>query len=228
MRRAVILGRVSQEDRRGGRKVQDPRSQVRALRAAADRLAWRVVDVVELRQSAWDETSAREVQERVLEPIRQGKADTIMVWALDRLIRRDPLETMLFINRLEKHYGAALYSLQEPFLSTAADPEIRKLLLPIVAWIAEQESRRRSERVREKVRSKRSQAANLGERATWGRGRLATPKEISTVLEFGRRGWSVREIASRTGLSKSQVQRILRAGAGPAGVSSWVRREKSG
>ena len=228
MRRAVILGRVSQEDRRGGRKVQDPRSQVRALRAAADRLAWRVVDVVELRQSAWDEASAREVQERVLEPIRQGKADTIMVWALDRLIRRDPLETMLFINRLEKHYGAALYSLQEPFLSTAADPEIRKLLLPIVAWIAEQESRRRSERVREKVRSKRSQAANLGERATWGRGRLATPKEISTVLEFGRRGRSVREIASRTGLSKSQVQRILRAGVGPAGISSRVRREKSG
>ena len=228
MRRAVILGRVSQEDRRGGRKVQDPRSQVRALRAAADRLAWRVVDVVELRQSAWDEASAREVQERVLEPIRQGKADTIMVWALDRLIRRDPLETMLFINRLEKHYGAALYSLQEPFLSTAADPEIRKLLLPIVAWIAEQESRRRAERVREKVRSKRIQAANLGERATWGRGRLATPKEISTVLESGRRGRSVREIASRTGLSKSQVQRILRAGVGPAGISSRVRREKSG
>ncbi len=228
MRRAVILGRVSQEDRRGGRKVQDPRSQVRALRAAADRLAWRVVDVVELRQSAWDETSAREVQERVLEPIRAGRADTIMVWALDRLIRRDPLETMLFINRLEKHYGAALYSLQEPFLSTASDPEIRKLLLPIVAWIAEQESRRRSERVREKVRSKRIQAANLGERATWGRGRLATPKEISTVLEFGRRGRSVREVASRTGLSKSQVQRILRAGAGSARASSRVRREKSG
>ncbi len=228
MRRAVILGRVSQEDRRGGRKVQDPRSQVRALRAAADRLAWRVVDVVELRQSAWDGTSAREVQERVLEPIRAGRGDTIMVWALDRLIRRDPLETMLFINRLEKHYGAALYSLQEPFLSTAADPEIRKLLLPIVAWIAEQESRRRSERVREKVRSKRIQAANLGERATWGRGRLATPKEISRVLEFGRRGRSVREVASRTGLSKSQVQRILRAGAGSARASSRVRREKSG
>lgn len=215
MRRAVILGRVSQEERRSGQKVQDPRAQLRALRSAADRLAWLVVDVVELRQSAWDEKSALEVQERVLEPIRAGKADTVMVWALDRLIRRDPLETMLFINRLEKHYGASLYSLQEPFLSTASDPEIRKLLLPIVAWIAEQESRRRSARVRQKVETKRIQAGNLGERAKWGRGRLASTQEIRDVLELGRKRLSIRQISRSTGLSKSQVQRILSSQAPP-------------
>jgi DNA invertase Pin-like site-specific DNA recombinase len=208
-RRAVLLGRVSR-----GERQQDPESQLAPLRAAAARLGWVVVEEVALKMSAWDEASAAEVRRKALAPIVAGRADTLVVWALDRVCRGGIEAAFSLLGELEEHLGADLFSLQEPFLSTAtADRQSRELMVAMLSWVAKWESQRKSERLKAKVQSKRAKAEQLGQRALWGRGRLATNQDAARVRELSAAGQSVRKIAAETGLSKSQVQRLLATAA---------------
>ncbi len=130
-RRVVLLGRVSR-----GERQQDPEGQLGPLRAAAARLGWTVVKEVPLKLSAWDEAAAADVRRQALAPIEAGEADTLMIWAWDRFSREGLEGPFRELRYLEDHLGAALWSLQEPFLSIAAPREQRELLLSIIAWTA--------------------------------------------------------------------------------------------
>jgi DNA invertase Pin-like site-specific DNA recombinase len=215
-RRCVLLGRVSTADRQ-----QDPENQLAPLRAAAARLGWVVVEEIALKQSAWDEASAADVRRRALAPIVAGKADTLVVWSLDRVCRGGIEAAFAFLRELEQHLGAHLFSLNEPFLCTAnADPQTRELLLSLLAWVAKWESQRKSERLKAKVVTKRNRAGALGQRAGWGGGTkgghggvLASAEDVARVRALKAGGASVRAIGRALGLSKSQVQRILAAPA---------------
>lgn len=211
-RRAVLLGRVSR-----GERQQDPESQLAPLRAAAARLGWIVVEEVPLKLSAWDAGAAAEVRRRALAPIEAGCADTLMCWAWDRYSREGIEGAFRELRYLEDHLGAALYSLQEPFLSTAtADKAQRELLLSIIAWAARWESQRKSDRLKAKVQTKRARAEVLGQRAVWGVGHVATATlaEVERACALRADGKSVRAIAAELGLSKSQVGRLLAGAAG--------------
>jgi DNA invertase Pin-like site-specific DNA recombinase len=204
-RRAVLLGRVSR-----GERQQDPESQLAPLRAAVERLGWTVADEIPLKMSAWDETSAAEVRRRALAPIREGRADVLAVWALDRVCRGGIEAAFSLLAELEQHLGGDLYSLQEPFLSTAtADKQTRELMIAMLSWVAKWESQRKSERLKAKVQTKRAHAEAVGQRALWGRGHVATEADTAKVRELKGSGMKIRAIATATGLSKSQVQRLL-------------------
>lgn len=204
-RRPVLLARVSR-----GERTQDPENQLAPLRAAAGRLGWAVAEEIALVLSAWDDEAAAEVLHRAIAPIIAGRADVLMVWSWDRLSRGGIAEAFRVLHLLEEHHGAGFYSLQEHHLSTATiDRSSRELLLANAAWHAKWESQRRSDRLVAKATSKRTRSASLGERAIWGPGRLATPAEVEAVKEAAGKE-SVRAIAARLGLSKSQVGRILR------------------
>lgn len=212
-RRAVLLARVSR-----GERSQDPQNQLGPLRQVAQRLGWVVVQELPVVLSAWDDEKATHVRRLALEAIRNGDADTLAVWAWDRLSRRGVSEAFHFLTELEEHLGGAFYSLQEPFLSTAtADKAQRELLLALIAWTAKQESSRRSERLRAKATAKRNRAASLGERATWGTGRLALPAEVAEARRLASAGASVRKIAAALGVSKSQVARLVAGARSNAG-----------
>lgn len=225
--RAVILARVSR-----GERTQDPQGQLDALRAAAARHGWPVaVEVVKV-CSAWDSKSAHEVHQAALAPIVAGQADVLMVWSLDRLVRGGAERAFALVGELEQHHAAALFSLQEPFLSTAtSDKQTRELLLPIIAWAAKWESQRKSDRLTVKATTKRAAAEKLGQRALWGRGHMATQDDRLQVLEMRDRDppASVRAIAKATGLSVGSVHRILRAtGSHAAGVQRAARAAAGG
>jgi DNA invertase Pin-like site-specific DNA recombinase len=201
----VLLGRVSR-----GERQQDPESQLAPLRALVTRAGWTVaVELPPRFCSAWDEATAAKVQEEALAPIIAGDADTLCIWSLDRLTRGGIEAAFRLLRRLELQLHAELVSLQEPFLCTAGhSPEARELLLSIVAWAARWESQRKSERLKAKVASKRAAAANLGQRALWGRGRLAGDEDAARVLELRQAGHTMRDVARLTGLSRSLVGRI--------------------
>lgn len=211
-RRAVLLGRVSTDD-----KGQNPENQLAPLRAAAARLGWVIVEEVPLEMSAWDAAAAAEVRRHALAPIIDGRADVLMVWALDRVCRGGIEAAFAFLGELEQHLGADLYSLQEPFLSTAgSDRQTRELMVALLSWLAKWESERKSERLKATVRTKRNRAAALGRRAGWGGGArgssggvLASAEDVERVRALKAAGKSVRAIAAELGLSKSQVQRLL-------------------
>lgn len=210
---------------RASTEEQEVEQQEQALRAAAARLGAEVAVVVRIQGvSAYDKKAAKEVARLMLEPIEDGRADTLAVWALDRIVRLGIKEALAFLERLEKHLGGQLYSLTEPFLSTATmNPETRDLLVSLTAWLANRESARKSERVRAKRDTKVNRAAAIGQNATWGRGVLATPAQVAEVWRLREegsprnaqhnghpsQGMSVRDIAGEVGLSKSQVSRIL-------------------
>ena len=204
MTRALLVGAVSTRD-----KDQDPESQLRPLRAVAERKGW-VSEEVAFKQSRYDEDSYREVREAIMERLRAGRFDVLAVWAWDRLSRQGAEEAFRFLRELEEHLGARFFSLQEPFLCTEAGREQRELLLPIVAWVANRDSVRKSDRLVAKAQTKRNRAAAVGERATWGKGKLATTEQVEKVKTMKQSGHSVRAISRATGLSKSQVDRLVR------------------
>lgn len=211
---ALLVARVSTDATR-----QDLDSQLIALRRAADRHGWTVYDELELETSAWTPVAAQRVRNAVLDPVRDGHADVVAVWALDRVVRGGIVDAFRFLRQLEDHLGARFYSVQESFLSTAtASPAERDVLLSMRAWMDERESSRISERVRKKVQSKRNRAGVLNERAVWGEGELATPLELQMVHHLTELGYSRREVARRLDLSKSQVQRIVKNDLRPEDV----------
>lgn len=206
VRRCVLGVRVSTDDR-----GQDPINQLMPLRAAVARLGWVVAEEVVLEGlSAWNAKTAAEVKRRFLSPIVEGRADTLAVWSLDRISRGGIEATLSFVREVEEHLGAAIFSLQEPWASSATqDRSTRELVVSMMAWVARQESERKSQRVRAKVEAKRNRSAAIGQSARWGRGVLATTAQTNQVLAL--RGSPVRAIAQVVGISKSAVSRILAA-----------------
>lgn len=178
-----------------------------------------MAEEIALNLSGWDDKAAAEVKRRALAPIREGRADVLMVWALDRVTRRGIQAALSLLHELEGHLGGAFYSLQEPFLSTAANNgQVRELILSLLAWVAEQESTRRSERVKAKAQAKRNRAGAIGQRAIWGGGRkgggggvLASAADVAKAHELRAAGQSIRQVAAALGISKSQVGRLLAA-----------------
>lgn len=212
MRKVVLLGRVSR-----GERTQDPEGQLQALRAAAERFGWVVVKELSFKLSAWDDDQAARLQRAALEPIERGEADTLAVWAWDRFDRGGIESAFRLLSRLERHLGAAFYSLQEPFLSTAtADPETRELMIALAAWSAKRESQRKSERLKAKAQTKRARAEAGGGRAIWGRGRMPTTADVAQIgLLRDRDGLTIRGIAAETGLSRGTVHNVLRSRVHP-------------
>lgn len=210
-RRVVLFARVSTEDR-----GQTTGSQLLALRTVAARMGWEVVSEVALELSAWNQKTAVDVRRRALAAVREHRADLLAVWALDRICRAGIAEAFSLLSELEQHLGSHFYSYSESFLSTAtADPAMRQLLLALFAWMAEQESRRKSERVKARVESKRQRGAAIGQRGKWGRGHLLTHEDTERIRALAAEGKSLRVIAVEAGVPRSTVWRFLAANGAP-------------
>jgi DNA invertase Pin-like site-specific DNA recombinase len=97
------------------------------------------------------ESGAKPFRERpsasqLLEELGSLKPECILVWAIDRL-GRGMLDTVSTILMLESR-GVKVFSKREEFLQML-DPNIRKLILSIFAWVAEFERQRIRERQEE-------------------------------------------------------------------------------
>lgn len=213
--RAVLLGRVSTDDRidpvTGERVGQDPENQLRALRDIAPRMnpPWVIVAEVPRKLSAWDDKTAEAVWKDCLEAVTGNRANLLAVWAWDRLSRRGIADAFAKIGLLEGHYGCDFYSLQEPPLCTGTDPATRELMLSLMAWNARWESEHRSERLKAAYANKIAWARNGKGHARWGKGLVASPEDRAEILHLRAGGLTVRAIAAKVGLSKSQVHKVI-------------------
>ena len=211
--RAVLLGRVSTDD-----KDQDPENQLRPLREVARRHEWIVVKELSRKVSAWNDKTAEAVWQECLELIAKGEADELVVWSWDRLSRRGIADAFHKISVLEEHYGARFYSLQEPFLSTGADPMTRELLLAQMSWNAKWESEHKSQRVKAAYRAKRAHASAVvsNGRARWGRprasgevGRVPSEADVQEIRSLRANRVTLAEISKRVELSVGTVWNVL-------------------
>ncbi len=96
--------------------------------------------------------------QQMLQDAKQHKFDIVLVWALDRFSREGILNTLSYLKTLKQN-RVALKSLQESWLDTR-DEGIGELLIAIFSWVANQEKKRISERIKAGLKGKQ----NVGKR----------------------------------------------------------------
>lgn len=96
--------------------------------------------------------------QRMMMDARSHKFDIILIWALDRFSREGILNTLSYLKILRSN-KIALKSLQESWLDTR-DEGVGELFVAIFSWVAEQERKRLSERIKAGLKGKK----NVGKR----------------------------------------------------------------
>jgi DNA invertase Pin-like site-specific DNA recombinase len=126
------------------------------------------VDEYVTEDSAWQNgngTKGKEfdrTRDELINGARLGHYDVVLVWAVDRLSRRGIEDTLATMRRLYEH-GCDIWSHQEPWLVTS-EPRMRELLVSFMAWMAEQESARRSERIKAGMARRQREGKPVGGR----------------------------------------------------------------
>lgn len=151
MTKAAIYLRVSTSE-------QDATNQLPALETMARGRGLEVVKVYSEAETAWRSGHQAELA-RLIEDARQGKFQVVLVWALDRLSREGPAAMLEMVSRF-KGYGVRVISNQEGW--TEAPGAMGELLYAITAWVASEESKRRSERTRAGLARARANGKCLG------------------------------------------------------------------
>jgi putative DNA-invertase from lambdoid prophage Rac len=112
-----------------------------------------VTRTYEISDSAWKQgPEYRRAIQQALDDAQQGHFSVLVVWALDRIVRsgseagKSAPEEALSLFRQFGQRHVSVVSVKEPWLT--GSPEIQSVLISFAAWVAEQESRRRSERVK--------------------------------------------------------------------------------
>lgn len=103
-------------------------------------------EVIESRENDDKDGGAyRRVLERALDDAHQGKFSVIVVPALDRITREGAEGALRVIHQFTQR-GCKVLSVKESWLNTA--PEVQDVLVAFAGWMAEQESKRRSDSIK--------------------------------------------------------------------------------
>ncbi len=142
---------------------QDESNQLPALERFAAHHGHEITTTYELEESAWNGGNGvyKTTLQRALDDAWQGKFSVIIVWALDRLTR-DGAEGALRIIRMFRERGCTVVSVQESWLNGSA--EVQDVLVAFAGWMAQQESARRSERVKAGIAKRRAAGLPVGGR----------------------------------------------------------------
>ncbi len=117
-----------------------------------------LVEVYAENESAWRSGHQRELS-RLFGDLPKRKVDICLVWALDRLTREGIAKIFELVNKF-KAYGVQVISYQEPW--TEQSGPMADLLYAGSAWVAQFESKRRSERTRAGLARAIAQGKRLG------------------------------------------------------------------
>ncbi|ANE53144.1 recombinase family protein [Flavisolibacter tropicus] len=210
MKKAIIYIRTSTE-------LQTPELQLRdiqVLNPPADHL------LLEEQQSAWKENVLRPQFDILLKTIKARKVTALYVWSLDRLYRNR--KRLVEFLTLCKNYGVKVHSYNQQWVNEIHNlPEpwneiMDGFMLQIVGWIAEDESKVKSNRV--KMAIKRKESGTFSHKGNkWGRKGYST-QIINSVMELHQQGKSIRAIAKEVQgysnhngkpISKSGVHKII-------------------
>jgi DNA invertase Pin-like site-specific DNA recombinase len=192
--RAALAARVSTRD-----KHQDPEIQLVPMREYAAARGWTVAgEYVDL-ASASDFVRRREWK-RLLEDVRRRRVDLVAVWKLDRAFR----SAIECLNTLEdwRARGVHFVCVSQPEIDTTTP--IGRLLLTVLAAVAEFERDLIRERVNDGLANARRKGVRIGR---------------PSVLEardpaFEQRWHEVRALLLHGHVGKREAARRLRIGAG--------------
>ena len=216
MKENIIYIRTSTEE-------QNPKNQLEDCKKLAEKLNLKDFEILEERKSAFKNNVKREVFNSIKRAIQKGEVKNLIVWDLDRLYR-NRVKTVEFIRNYSK-LGLKVYSHRQDWFERFNDiPEpfneiMSDLMLQIVSWMAEEESKKKGERVKLAVRKKEGKPTKSYKGNKWGRKALSI-KTIQKVLDLHKKGLSIRQIAdqvyywdsnhNKRKISKSAVHKIIK------------------
>jgi len=207
MKENIIYIRTSTEE-------QNPKNQLEDCKKLAEKLNLKDFEILEERKSAFKNNVKREVFNSIKRAIQKGEVKNLIVWDLDRLYR-NRVKTVEFIRNYSK-LGLRVYSYRQDWFERFNDiPEpfneiMSDLMLQIVSWMAEEESKKKGERVKLAVRKKEGKPTKSYKGNKWGRKSLSTFKK-NKIKQLKKQNpkMSLREIANKIGISKSAVHKYL-------------------
>lgn len=168
-------------------------------------------ELIEDKQSAWKEEKERDGFNKIKKLIKSNKIKHFIVWDLDRIYRNRIKLKQFFefcklykcsIHSFRQKWLEELYAIPEPFNEIMHD-----LMLSLMGWLAEDESKKKSERVKAAIRKVKGITKSY-KGNKWGRKKLS--KQMRTKLKECIKEnpkMSLREIANKVGLSKSVVHK---------------------
>jgi len=196
----AIYTRVSREDTE---QPSSTRRQELACREYAQARGWDIVDVYEdVDVSAYDRRVRRPAFERLVHVVAGGQVNGVLVWKLDRLVRRS-VDFERFWERCERA-GIFLTSVTEPLDSTN---EIGLAVVRMLVNFANVESTSISLR----MRSKMQERARMGD-------------SLLTRRAFGYTKGRKEVVEEEAALIREATQRVLAGEQVASIVSDWNRR----
>jgi DNA invertase Pin-like site-specific DNA recombinase len=147
---------------------QDPDNQVPAMRQFAAHHGHTVKQVYRITDASAFKGEHRNLLNLALSDAYRGEFKVMIVWAIDRICR-EGIEDVFRTYREFRERGVTLVSIQEPWLN-GTDATV-ELLTAISAWVARQESVRRSERIKAGLARRRDKGLPVGGRQPGARDR---------------------------------------------------------
>lgn len=187
--RAATYARVSTED-------QTYENQLLELHSYIDRMGWTLVrDYVDVASGA---SSARPGLRDLLAGAQRREFDVLLVYKLDRLGR----SVTDLVNNLHllSQYGIRFISISQG-IDTIADNPASKLLMHVLAAIAEFERSLIQDRIRSGLRRARQSGRQLG--------RPKTVFDVEDALRLREQGMSLRQISRRLGVPYATLRRRI-------------------
>jgi len=158
----AIYARVSTAQQTVEQQIDKLRLKVKRHNEIEEEEQWYIVKEYLEKESAFKQDHKRKQFNQMLEDAKNGKFNILLVWSFDRFSRGGVFKTIPLLERLHS-YGVQFKSVQESFLDSTS-PNF-ELMMPIFSWIAKQESKHRSERMKIKFDLKRKKNEPIG-RAT--------------------------------------------------------------
>jgi DNA invertase Pin-like site-specific DNA recombinase len=190
----VAYVRVSRED-------EKPENQEYAVLSWAARSGHRLVEIFrDVGVSGAVPPQERPGWRQVLEALSAGRAQGVVVYALDRIARS--LWELAAVYREFSERGWALYSVREEWLSTV-DPRIRSLLVAVLGWAGEMEREFIRERTREALQRLKAEGKRVGRPSKW------SPQARARIIDLVRRGLTLKEAAQLAGVSYRTAMKYL-------------------
>lgn len=195
MKPIAIYARVSTKD---GRQHLD--NQLLELQRYTGTQQWKIFEVYVDEDSGAKGPEGRPGLAALLADASRRKFDLVLVWSLDRFSRQGTVRTLALIGKL-RGYGVDFHSYNDPILRT--NGPFGDALIGLIAAIAEFERSRLQERIHAGMDRARAKGVKFG------RPTVRTESKVEAVKALRQQGLDLSQIASKTGVSKASVWRIL-------------------
>ena len=141
---------------------QESANQVPDVERFVQHHGYTVAETYTVDDSAWKNGGGPEYQatlQRALDDAWAGKFKVLVIWSLDRIVRLGPEEALRLFRQFQER-GCTIVSVKESWLN--GSPEVQGLLISFAGWMAQQESHRRSERIRAGLARRKAEGKPVG------------------------------------------------------------------